>query len=55
LGIIATVLAGASHWYALRRLQRGEELILTHWRLSITVAMLLASIGLAGLYFLLMR
>ena len=55
LGIIATVLAGASHWYALRRLRRGEELVLTHWPLSITVAMLLASIGLAGLYFLLMR
>ena len=55
LGVIATVLAGASHWYALRRLRRGEEPVLTQWPLSITVAMLLAAIGIAGLYFLLMR
>ncbi len=53
LGIVATVLAGASHWYALRRLRQGEIPVLTHWPLSITVAVLLTGIGLAGVYFLL--
>ena len=54
LGIVATGLAGASHWYALRRLRRGEMPVLTHWPLSITVAVLLTGIGLAGVYSLLM-
>ena len=30
LGIVATGLPGASHWYALRRLRRGETPVLTH-------------------------
>jgi putative membrane protein len=50
LGIIATVLAGASHWLALRRMRRGESPILEQWPLSITVALLFAVIGLAGLW-----
>lgn len=50
LGIIATVLSGVSHWLTLRRLRRGEPLVLTQWPLSITVAMLIAIIGLAGLW-----
>ena len=50
LGIVATVLAGASHWLTLRRLRRGESLAVTQWPLSITVAMLSAVIGLAGLW-----
>ncbi len=54
LGIIATVLAGASHWGALRRLRRGETPVLTQWPLSITVGVLLTAIGLAGVYFLIM-
>src|SRR5262249_62038466 len=42
LGIIATVLAGLSHWFTLRRLRRGESPVLSQWPLSITVAMLSA-------------
>jgi putative membrane protein len=50
LGIGATVLAGLSHWFTLRRLLRGEPLVLTHWPLSVTVAMLFAISCLAGLW-----
>ncbi len=53
LGIVATVLAGVSHWQTLRRLRRGETPVLTLWPLSITVAMLLAIVGLSGLWSLL--
>ena len=55
LGIVATVLAGISHWRTLRRLRRNEAVILTQWPLSITVAMLLAVIGLVALWNLLSR
>jgi len=55
LGIVATVLAGASHWLTLRRLRRGESPLLTQWPLSITIAMLSAVIGLAGLWAVLVR
>ena len=44
------VLAGMSHWFTLRRLQRGESPVLNQWPLSITLAMLSACIGLAGLW-----
>jgi putative membrane protein len=50
LGIGAMVLAGLSHWTALRRLRRGESPVLGPWPLSLTVAMLSAVIGLAGLW-----
>jgi putative membrane protein len=50
LGIVATVLAGGSHWLTLRRLRRGEAPVLRQWPLSITVAMLLAVIGLVALW-----
>jgi len=55
LGILATVLAGVSHWRTLRRLGRNETPVLTLWPLSITVAMLLAVIGLASVWVLLAR
>jgi len=55
LGIVATVLAGLSHWFTLRRLLRGESPVLTQWPLSIMVAMLSAFIGLAGLWSLFVR
>jgi uncharacterized membrane protein YidH (DUF202 family) len=55
LGIVATVLAGASHWLALRRLRRGESPMVTQWPLSITVAMLSAVLGLWGLWSLFAR
>ena len=50
LGIVATVLAGGSHWFTLRRIRRGETPVVNQWPLSITVAMMLAIIGLAGLW-----
>ena len=55
LGIVATLLAGASHWFALRRLLRGESPVLTQWPLSIMVAMLCTVIGLLGLWALFAR
>jgi len=55
LGIIATVLAGISHWRALWRLRRGELPVLTQWPLSITVAALVAILGLVGLWSLFER
>jgi len=50
LGLVATVLAGLSHWFTLRKLRRGQSLELTPWPLSITVALLFAIIGLVGLW-----
>jgi hypothetical protein len=55
LGIVATVLAGLSHWSTLRRLRRGETPVLRRWPLSFTVALLSAIIGLAGLWALFRR
>jgi uncharacterized membrane protein YidH (DUF202 family) len=53
LGVAATVLSGLAHWGALRRLRRDEAPVLTRWPLSVTMAMLLAVIGLASLWDLL--
>jgi putative membrane protein len=50
LGIVATMLAGASHWLTLRSLRRGEHPVVTQWPLSIIVAMLSAVLGLWGLW-----
>jgi putative membrane protein len=50
LGIVATLLAGITHWLTLRRLRRGELPIVRQWPLSITVAMLVAVLFLAGLW-----
>ncbi|MBX9790756.1 MAG: hypothetical protein K2Y37_17705 [Pirellulales bacterium] len=52
LGIAATLFAACSHWLTLRRLRRGESPVLTQWPLSLTVALLLAAIALAGLWLL---
>ncbi len=53
VGILATAAAGLSHWLTLRRLRRAQTPVLTQWPLSITVAMLLAVIGLVSLGLLL--
>jgi putative membrane protein len=53
LGVAATLLSGITHWRALRRLRRDELPILSRWPLSITVAVLLAIVGLASLWDLL--
>ena len=54
IGLSAMMCAGLSHWFTLRRLQRGEAPVLSHWSLSITVAMLFSVIGLVGLWELLL-
>ena len=50
LGLVATVLASISHWRALQRLRRGDAPALTQWPLSITIALLMAILGLTGLW-----
>jgi putative membrane protein len=50
LGIVATILAGASHWLTLRKLRQDKMIVLTPWPLSIAVAMLLGLVGLVLLY-----
>jgi len=50
LGILATVLAGISHWFVLRRLRREAPVVLTQWPLSIALALLLAVVGLTSLW-----
>ena len=50
LGIVATVIAGCSHWLTLRRLRQGKSVVLTQWPLSVTTAMLLAILGLVGIW-----
>ncbi|HTS17375.1 MAG TPA: DUF202 domain-containing protein [Verrucomicrobiae bacterium] len=51
IGVAATVLSGVSHWFSLRRLRRGDDVVLTRWPLSITLAMLLSILGLTGLWY----
>ena len=55
LGVATTVLSGVAHWRALRRLRRDEAPVLSRWPLSLTLAMLLAVVGLASLWDLLSR
>lgn len=50
LGIVASVLAGASHWNALRRMKRGELPDAYGWPLSITVALAVAVLGAVALW-----
>jgi hypothetical protein len=50
LGILATIFASVSHLITLRRLEENELPVLTHWPLSVTVALLVAVAGLAGLW-----
>ena len=44
-GVVATVLAGISHWNTLRRMERGEMPRAARWPLSITVALFVALLG----------
>jgi putative membrane protein len=55
LGIASLVLAGGSHWLNLRRLQQGDLQTLSQWPLSVSVAMLVAILGLIGLWALFAR
>jgi len=49
MGIVATVLAGASHWNTLR-MERGELPNAYRWPLSIPVALCVAVLGAVGLW-----
>ena len=49
-GVVATVLAGISHWRTLRRMERGEMPKAARWPLSITVALFVALLGMARLW-----
>ncbi len=49
-GVVATVLAGISHWNTLRGMERGEMPKAARWPLSITVALFIALLGAAGLW-----
>ena len=53
LGLVATTLAALSHWMTLRRLRRGEQVSISQWPLSITIALFVAVLGLYGLWSLL--
>jgi uncharacterized membrane protein YidH (DUF202 family) len=55
MGVIATLLAGFSHWRTLRLIERGEEPRAARWPLSITVALFVAVLGMAGLWALFSR
>lgn len=50
LGLVATVLAASSHWVILRKLRRGEELVVSQWPLTITIAVFIAVLGAYGLW-----
>jgi inner membrane protein YidH len=50
MGIVASMLAGASHWNALRRMKRGELLNASRWPLSIRVALCVAVLGAVALW-----
>jgi len=55
LGTGATVLAGVSHWLTMRKLRRGEQLVLSKFPLTIALVFLLAMLCLFGLWSLLER
>lgn len=50
IGLVSTILAALSHWMALRRLRRGEPLLVAQWPLTITLAFFLAVAGLYALW-----
>jgi putative membrane protein len=50
IGAVATMLASFSHWTSLRRLRRGEQLSVTRWPLTITIAVLTSLLGLYALW-----
>jgi putative membrane protein len=53
LGLVATLVAGVSHWFTLRTLRRGQMPSLHQWPLSVTLAMLFGILCLVALWALL--
>jgi putative membrane protein len=50
IGLVATALTALSHWKALRKLRRGEQIVMAQWPLAITLAVIVALLGLYGLW-----
>ena len=50
IGMVSTILVAFSHGMALRRLRRGEQLSVSQWPLTITVAVLVSLLGLYALW-----
>lgn len=50
IGLIATACAAFSQWRALRKLRRGEEMVVAQWPLTIVLAALLGLLGLYALW-----
>lgn len=50
LGLVATVLASLSHWRSLQKIRRGECPSPAKWPLSVAIGLLLAILGLIGLF-----
>jgi len=50
IGLIATALAAVSQWKSLRKLRRGEPVVIAQWPLTIALAILLALLGLYALW-----
>jgi putative membrane protein len=50
IGLVATALSAFSQWRALRKLRRGEQIEIAQWPLTITIAVLVAILGLYGLW-----
>lgn len=50
IGLAATILAAFSHCMALRKLRRGEQVVVSRWPLAVTIAVLISVLGLYGLW-----
>jgi putative membrane protein len=50
IGMVATILVAFSHWTALRRLRRGEQLSVARWPVAVTIAALISILGVYGLW-----
>jgi len=50
IGIVATMLAACSHWMALRKMRRGEQISITKWPLAVALAVLVGVLGLYALW-----
>jgi uncharacterized membrane protein YidH (DUF202 family) len=50
VGLTATVLAALSQWAAVQKLRRGEQITIAQWPLTIAIAVLVALLGLYGLW-----
>jgi len=51
IGLVSTSLAAFSHWMTLRRLRSGQQLPIARLPLTVVLAVLIAVLGLYGLWF----